>query len=274
MEQKDKKLGKICCLRINQRKQFNTLFFSFQSATFYCSLCSLVFINFVLSFPIFHSILLSPFQTTLSLHLCLSFSSFSPLFFIFFSLVRCFHLSIFGLQASVFPTLSHVTQADHKNAGLWRVWGALEFRMPRVNTALARKAYRGANSAPTLPSAIVPLSQPSSLSLTLPILGPSTTTRYFTALILTSFLTTFTVTRTYDNLYLPKQKPHTTHHSIPAVFNSLIPHHSHMNPKVTQISYIFYPGLSMPATYKCTTVMFKTNTEVNKYKHVPCNATL
>lgn len=151
--------------KLNQRKQFNILFIIMMMMMvpicFYGSLCSETSINFVLSFPIFHSIFLSPFQTTLSLHL--SLTHFSPLFFNIVSSVRCFHLSIFGLQASVFPTLSHVTQADHKNAGLWRVWGALEFRMPRVNTALARKAHRGANSAPTLPSTIIALSQPSSL---------------------------------------------------------------------------------------------------------------
>lgn len=86
MEQKDKKLGKICCLRINQKKQF---FFSFQSATLSCAVCSLASINFALSFLIFHSTLLSPFQTALSLHLSLSLS-----------FVCLFHFLFIG---SVFP---------------------------------------------------------------------------------------------------------------------------------------------------------------------------
>lgn len=164
MEAKDGNLVKICCHSISKIRGNNLiLLFFFIPICFYCSFCSWTSIHFVLSFPIFHSLLLSPFQITLSLHLSLPLSSLSPLY-IFFSLVRCFHLRISGLRASVFPTLSHVTQADHKNAGLWRVWGALEFHMRRVNTALGRKAHRGANSAATLPRAIVPLSQPSSLS--------------------------------------------------------------------------------------------------------------
>lgn len=165
MKQKDRNLGKMCCHSLSWIRGNNLILFWKIPICFYCSLCSSALIHFVLSFPIFQPSPLSPFQTnTLCLHLSVTRYSFPLLFYIFLSLVWCFHLSIFGLWASVFPTLSHVTQADHKNAGLWRVWGALEFHMPRVNTALARKAHRGANSAPTLPRAIVPLSQPASLS--------------------------------------------------------------------------------------------------------------
>lgn len=88
-----------------------------------------------------YSLRLHPLPIQLLLHFscvftCLLFC-FSPILLS----VQCFHLWIFAFRASVFPTLSHVTQANHKNAVRWREWGALEFHTERVNTARATSKH-------------------------------------------------------------------------------------------------------------------------------------
>lgn len=98
--------------KLNQRKQFNILFIIMMMMMvpicFYGSLCSETSINFVLSFPIFHSIFLSPFH---SLHLPLTLSHFTCLlhtFLLSFSIsFHRFGVSIWAFLVFRLPFFPH-----------------------------------------------------------------------------------------------------------------------------------------------------------------------